>query len=103
MAEEVRFELTEGVNPRRFSRPVHSTALPFLRISGAYNKGSAINRQAVKLTFYLTAQTYSNIRIISLQRALHQNKYGSLRYDALRQHCHGSNNVILAIAQLDKA
>ena len=28
LAEAVRFELTEGVNPRRFSRPVHSTALP---------------------------------------------------------------------------
>ncbi len=23
LAEAVRFELTEGVNPRRFSRPVH--------------------------------------------------------------------------------
>ena len=23
MAEEVRFELTVGANPRRFSRPVH--------------------------------------------------------------------------------
>ena len=31
MAEEVRFELTEGVNPRRFSRPVPSTTRPFLR------------------------------------------------------------------------
>ncbi len=28
MAEEVRFELTEGLHPRRFSRPLHSTALP---------------------------------------------------------------------------
>jgi hypothetical protein len=28
MAEEVRFELTEDLHPRRFSRPVHSTALP---------------------------------------------------------------------------
>ena len=31
MAEEVGFEPTEGVNPRRFSRPVHSTTLPLLR------------------------------------------------------------------------
>ena len=32
VAEAVRFELTEGFHPRRFSRPVHSTALPsFLR------------------------------------------------------------------------
>ncbi len=28
LVEAVRFELTEGINPRRFSRPVHSTALP---------------------------------------------------------------------------
>ncbi len=28
MAEAVRFELTEDLRPRRFSRPVHSTALP---------------------------------------------------------------------------
>jgi hypothetical protein len=28
LAEAVRFELTEGSHPRRFSRPVHSTALP---------------------------------------------------------------------------
>ena len=31
MAEEVGFEPTVGVNPRRFSRPVHSTTLPLLR------------------------------------------------------------------------
>ena len=31
MAEEERFELSVGANPRRFSRPVHSTALPPLR------------------------------------------------------------------------
>ena len=31
MAEEVGFEPTEGVNLRRFSRPVHSTTLPLLR------------------------------------------------------------------------
>ena len=31
VAEEVGFEPTEGVNPRRFSRPVHSTTLPLLR------------------------------------------------------------------------
>ena len=28
LAEAVRFELTEGVNPRQFSRLLHSTALP---------------------------------------------------------------------------
>ena len=31
MAEEVRFELTEEFPLRRFSRPLHSTALPLLR------------------------------------------------------------------------
>ena len=34
LAEAVRFELTEGSHPRRFSRPVHSTALPPLRRMG---------------------------------------------------------------------
>ena len=28
VAEAVRFELSEDLRPRRFSRPVHSTALP---------------------------------------------------------------------------
>ncbi len=32
MAEAVRFELTEVVKPRQFSRLVHSTALPSFRI-----------------------------------------------------------------------
>ena len=31
MAEEQGFEPWEGVNLRRFSRPVHSTTLPLLR------------------------------------------------------------------------
>ena len=31
MAEEERFELSEGFHPRWFSRPVHSTTLPPLR------------------------------------------------------------------------
>ena len=31
MAERVGFEPTKGANPCRFSRPVHSTALPPLR------------------------------------------------------------------------
>jgi hypothetical protein len=35
LAEAVRFELTEGSLLRRFSRPVHSTALPRLQ-QGAY-------------------------------------------------------------------
>jgi hypothetical protein len=32
LAEAVRFELTEDSHPRRFSRPVHSTALPSFRV-----------------------------------------------------------------------
>ncbi len=32
MADEVRFELTEGVNPRQFSRLLQSTTLPLIRI-----------------------------------------------------------------------
>ena len=36
LAEAVRFELTMGSHPRRFSRPVHSTTLPrFLGIPSA--------------------------------------------------------------------
>lgn len=31
LAEEVGFEPTEDLHPRRFSRPVHSTTLPLLR------------------------------------------------------------------------
>ncbi len=31
MADGVRFELTNSVKSRRFSRPVHSTALPSVR------------------------------------------------------------------------
>ena len=46
MAEEVRFELTEGVNPRRFSRPVPSTTRPFLRdLSGVNNTDFPLGRQ----------------------------------------------------------
>ena len=38
MAEAVRFELTEVVKLRRFSRPVHSTALPrFLLVEAWYS------------------------------------------------------------------
>ena len=52
MAEEVRFELTEGVNPRRFSRPVPSTTRPFLRdLSGMNNTFFAESRQAEKAIF----------------------------------------------------
>jgi hypothetical protein len=36
MAERVGFEPTVPVKERRFSRPVHSTALPPLLVSGAY-------------------------------------------------------------------
>lgn len=36
MADGVRFELTEDANPRRFSRPLHSTALPSIRIGCAH-------------------------------------------------------------------
>ena len=38
VAEEVGFEPTVGVNPRRFSRPVHSTTLPLLRHRSNYRK-----------------------------------------------------------------
>ncbi len=38
MAEAVRFELTEVAKLRRFSRPVHSTALPrFLWVEACYS------------------------------------------------------------------
>jgi hypothetical protein len=51
MAEEERFELSEGFHPRWFSRPVHSTTLPPLRgkvenltiISATVNRVLSIN------------------------------------------------------------
>ncbi len=52
MAEEVRFELTEGVNPRRFSRPVPSTTRPFLHdLSEVNNTNFVVLSQAIKLRF----------------------------------------------------
>ena len=39
LAEAVRFELTEGSHPRRFSRPLHSTALPRFRNQDEHYKG----------------------------------------------------------------
>lgn len=54
MAEEVRFELTEGVNPRRFSRPVPSTTRPFLRVeNGENNIGIIKVRQVSKVEIRL--------------------------------------------------
>ncbi len=49
MAEEVRFELTEGVNPRRFSRPVPSTTRPFLRDLSEVNDKGFIHTSQAKL------------------------------------------------------
>jgi hypothetical protein len=51
LAEEERFELSEGFHPRWFSRPVHSTTLPPLRgkvenltiISATVNRVLSIN------------------------------------------------------------
>ncbi|MGC6360235.1 hypothetical protein ACNO7O_09475, partial [Bisgaard Taxon 45] len=49
---EVRFELTEGVNPRRFSRPVPSTTRPFLRdLSVVNNTDFNLLSQAIKQGF----------------------------------------------------
>ena len=46
VAERVGFEPTKGSHPCRFSRPVHSTALPPLRIAGKYpRKGASVNRR----------------------------------------------------------
>ena len=41
LAESVRFELTRILRPCRFSRPVHSTALPTLRAGHYFNFGQA--------------------------------------------------------------
>ena len=38
VADGVRFELTEGLHPRRFSRPMHSTALPPILRVRTYDK-----------------------------------------------------------------
>jgi hypothetical protein len=38
VAEDQGFEPWKGINPCRFSRPVHSTALPTLREGGEFSR-----------------------------------------------------------------
>jgi hypothetical protein len=45
LADGVRFELTEGLHLRRFSRPVHSTALPPIHRAANFNSQSKSPRQ----------------------------------------------------------
>ncbi len=54
MAEGERFELSEGFHPRRFSRPVHSTALPPLRSarSGMLLQFWQQSTARIKITWY---------------------------------------------------
>jgi hypothetical protein len=47
VAEAVRFELTKDLRPCRFSRPVHSTALPRFQLS--------------KIIHYITGDNQLNI------------------------------------------
>ena len=48
MADGVRFELTNSVKSRRFSRPVHSTALPPIRVN-RHNAIFSIKNQEIIL------------------------------------------------------
>ena len=43
MAERVGFEPTKGSHPCRFSRPVHSTALPPLRVQRVYEDADLLS------------------------------------------------------------
>ena len=65
MAEEVGFEPTVRVNVRRFSRPVHSTTLPLLRL-GSFN-GCELILKVQFLRFLQTVnQNLSSLTKISL-------------------------------------
>ena len=46
MADRVGFEPTEGLHPRRFSRPLHSTALPPVRVLRAVRWQAAMRQSA---------------------------------------------------------
>ncbi len=68
MAEEVRFELTEGVNPRRFSRPVPSTTRPFLHdLSEVNNTDFVVLSQAIKLRFLFNCSNLEQLVHFILQ------------------------------------
>jgi hypothetical protein len=68
VAEEERFELSDGVNRRWFSRPVHSAALPPLR-NGAYNKEINLKSQAL-FTLYFKFTPFSELPLL-----LHRNPH----------------------------
>ena len=71
MAEAVRFELTRGANPCRFSRPVQSTALPHLR--GAYctkNCGAGECRDGIKAISWVSGFCAGIVRMIGHSRLL---------------------------------
>ena len=58
MAEELGFEPREGVNPRRFSRPVPSTTRPFLRdLIRTHNTFFEKDRQA-EITSFLSSDYF---------------------------------------------
>ena len=61
VADGVRFELTEGVNPRRFSRPLHSTALPSIRGNRIFRYFAA-KIKIFRNVFYKTAFLLKTIR-----------------------------------------
>ena len=65
MAEEVGFEPTVGVNPRRFSRPVHSTTLPLLRHKVEYWVSKMLSRGSSK-KFLSVFQIYSDIGFVTI-------------------------------------
>ena len=75
LAERVRFELTSPVRSLRFSRPVHSTALPPLRS----NQFSGLSR------FYQAADTDplpERVRVSAVMRELQVPREGGNSGDA---------------------
>ncbi len=73
LAEAVRFELTEELPLRRFSRPVHSTALPrFLRTKDeppkkqghtGFYQGIALGQTAPSLANSLLSSAFSELSL----------------------------------------
>lgn len=64
LAEEERFELSDGINHRRFSRPVHSATLPPLhtkRIINRFNQKAKPFLDLFVNTFILSKVIFSHI------------------------------------------
>ncbi len=74
LAEAVRFELTEGSHPRRFSRPVHSTALPSFRARNYNHKPFGLKTSRANISEYSSAfQTHALFHGLHTHISQHRN------------------------------